>query len=521
MSTFEQQFFELIQSSVAGRNKDRNIQIALHWYGLVNKGGSMPTLEDIGIAYDMTRENVRQILDRFQRHIRKDGAALIEALPSLQVILGRLHQAPIEFASHIRSELLQSGVIAEHASLRGVLKLAGEAGLIGKSSISFYSIQELEPLSQKADEYEGYVVCASASEFHRFRKALVGCRALPGYDGMTSLSALRAFLAESLSDEDIETVVMLLRRTADVTFVSDGREEWFLVESRENALMTSCGKVKTLTDACDLNVLVQTLANAIRFRTAKHSRPTDTAIQCWIETSPLFSIDNGSCSLHCSSVPLTEIEEAIVQYLSTKGQCGFRELKQHLLGLAFGEASINKYATASPVVFIDKSLGKGSHIYHLVSGYDFLDDPEVGKYMAFKQRLTDLALAGTDRDATAIARREQAILRDWLFDDRPSESCAICGRLLPVSALVAAHKKKRSICTEAERSDPFIVFPLCLFGCDYMYESGVLVVEAGMVRASAISTDAFDVDTIARGLDGRLIDSRWLKGNDDYFDPVP
>ena len=78
----------------------------------------MPTLEDIGIAYDMTRENVRQILDRFQRHIRKDGAALIEALPSLQVILGRLHQAPIEFASHIRSELLQSGVIAEHASFR-------------------------------------------------------------------------------------------------------------------------------------------------------------------------------------------------------------------------------------------------------------------------------------------------------------------------------------------------------------------------------------------------------------------
>lgn len=406
MSTFEQQFFALIQSSVAGRNKDRNIQIALRWYGLVNKGGSMPTLEDIGIAYDMTRENVRQILDRFRRHIRKDGAALIEALPSLQVILGRLHQAPIEFASHIRSELLQSGVIAEHASLRGVLKLAGEAGLIGKSSISFYSIQELEPLSQKADEYEKSVVCASPAEFHRFRKALVECRALPGYDGMTSLSALRAFLEESLSDEDIETVVMLLRRTADVTFVSDGREEWFLVEGRENALMTSCGKVKTLTDACDLNVLVQTLANAIRLRTAKHSRPTDTAIQCWIETSPLFSIDNGSCSLHCSSVPLTEIEEAIVQYLSTKGQCGFRELKQHLLGLAFGEAAINKYATASPVVFIDKSLGKGSHIYHLVSGYDFLDDPEVGKYMAFKQRLTDLALAGTDRDATAIARRE-------------------------------------------------------------------------------------------------------------------
>lgn len=90
-----------------------------------------------------------------------------------------------------------------------------------------------------------------------------------------------------------------------------------------------------------------------------------------------------------------------------------------------------------------------------------------------------------------------------------------------MSALVAAHKKKRSICTEAERSDPFIVFPLCLFGCDYMYESGVLVVEAGVVRASVISTDAFDVDTIARGLDGRLIDSRWLKGNDDYFDPVP
>lgn len=83
-------------------------------------------------------------------------------------------------------------------------------------------------------------------------------------------------------------------------------------------------------------------------------------------------------------------------------------------------------------------------------------------------------------------RGEQPELRRRLPSGRKVSSCAICGETLPVSLLVAAHKKPHAYCTQAEKRDlENIAFAVCMLGCDALYERGYLTVdERGRILAS-------------------------------------
>lgn len=65
--------------------------------------------------------------------------------------------------------------------------------------------------------------------------------------------------------------------------------------------------------------------------------------------------------------------------------------------------------------------------------------------------------------------------------------CAICGVTYPVRFLWAAHIKKRSVCSDAERRDlEHIAMPACLFGCDALFETEFISVgDNGRVLATA------------------------------------
>ncbi|MGW0892813.1 hypothetical protein [Saccharopolyspora sp. NPDC002578] len=85
-----------------------------------------------------------------------------------------------------------------------------------------------------------------------------------------------------------------------------------------------------------------------------------------------------------------------------------------------------------------------------------------------------------DVDATSLVkvRREQARLREVLVGDRDEAHCALCGHAYPLSFLVAAHVKKRALCTDEERRDLLHVAMLaCSFGCDALYETGWITVD--------------------------------------------
>lgn len=89
----------------------------------------------------------------------------------------------------------------------------------------------------------------------------------------------------------------------------------------------------------------------------------------------------------------------------------------------------------------------------------------------------------TDRQGVALMRVEQPALRRLLLAGRSEAQCGLCGDVLPVEYLVAAHIKRRADCTEKERADRNVAMLACLFGCDTAFELGHLRVgDDGTIR---------------------------------------
>jgi hypothetical protein len=94
-----------------------------------------------------------------------------------------------------------------------------------------------------------------------------------------------------------------------------------------------------------------------------------------------------------------------------------------------------------------------------------------------KAEASDPAFAVLDSTASVKIRKEQGVLRDILADGRELAPCALCGHQYPMRFLVAAHIKKRSVCTDDERRDlHHIAMLACTFGCDALYEAGWITV---------------------------------------------
>lgn len=87
-------------------------------------------------------------------------------------------------------------------------------------------------------------------------------------------------------------------------------------------------------------------------------------------------------------------------------------------------------------------------------------------------------------------RAEQQYLRQFLLPGVQGE-CLLCGRIFSRDFLVAAHIKKRSLCTDEEKADiPAIAMLACKFGCDELFERGMIVVTSqGRVNSTKRLTD--------------------------------
>jgi hypothetical protein len=85
-----------------------------------------------------------------------------------------------------------------------------------------------------------------------------------------------------------------------------------------------------------------------------------------------------------------------------------------------------------------------------------------------------------------VRRLEQSRLRRVLLGGQDEGKCALCGRVFPIGFLVAAHIKKRSLCSDAEKRDVRgNIMPACRLGCDELFERGYLRVENGRMRCSS------------------------------------
>lgn len=146
-------------------------------------------------------------------------------------------------------------------------------------------------------------------------------------------------------------------------------------------------------------------------------------------------------------------------------------------------------------------------------------DPVQWLAMPTKRRFNRAAsISGPlDREHTVLGRVEQSYLRHILFGQSGHAGCSLCGRVLPVGLLVAAHIKPRSECSRRERLDvKNIVFGVCLLGCDALYERGLVGVrERGRILVSAAPTSRA-VTAALRGLRGRSCDA-WNLACAGYF----
>jgi hypothetical protein len=102
-------------------------------------------------------------------------------------------------------------------------------------------------------------------------------------------------------------------------------------------------------------------------------------------------------------------------------------------------------------------------------------------YEAMQRELA--AYEGLDQPHIVLARREQTFLRQYLFRDSQFGLCALCGENLSIALLVAAHIKPCAQCSDAERRDyANNVVPMCLLGCDDLFERGWVVVRDSRVH---------------------------------------
>ena len=118
------------------------------------------------------------------------------------------------------------------------------------------------------------------------------------------------------------------------------------------------------------------------------------------------------------------------------------------------------------------------------------------------------AFAGnTDSIAERRVRREQRLLRRALGLRNGSNTCSLCGRTYPDQLLVAAHIKKRSECTREERVDiPAIAMVACSLGCDALFESGYICVNAdGVIEAKNRHDTEEHIRELTAKLHGRAL----------------
>jgi hypothetical protein len=131
---------------------------------------------------------------------------------------------------------------------------------------------------------------------------------------------------------------------------------------------------------------------------------------------------------------------------------------------------------------LDRLLcGKSVNEVQFVGGFD-VDD------LRAEAELSSQLLVSGSLDATTLSSRriEQAQLRHLHFGSKKFVECNLCGRKLPRCVLVVGHIKPRAQCSPAERRDlPNVAMPICLLGCDTLYERGfVSVSQSGRIITS-------------------------------------
>ena len=494
----------------ASMHKQRNIDLICYYYGFGD--AELPTLDEVAQRYVEfeSRENVRLILNKYFRDV-----ATLDQLPSVRRFQELLSSQPYWSSSILESTVTEADLATEPLSLRGLLRLLDDLKI--RPPYNTYSPDIQEKSLKESLKYPKYVLVQVhlAPDLHSLLQL---AKNFPGDKGIARIEDLEeasdAFAAEK------KIMLQLIRNHPDSWMRKRSDGLWYLFEDRDNSLINSCRKALTAFEECDLAKLAQSSQSLLRRRSNRYTRPPVDLIEDYLRTSRHFAVDEGTVRRPPSFRPvrLNDIEEDLIQYFRAHREVRYEAARAFLEGKRYARVNISQALTMSPLVFVDRALGRQNHMYYTVEPLDS-GQPEQptteNRYSEFRDRLHELR--DTDSTSEQSARREQHILGQWLFEGKETEICALCGREFAVEALVTAHKKRRADCNEGERRDPHIVMPLCKFGCDYLYEQQHVYVEEGIVRRGVPLQSGGVEDAHAHELVGRRLEERWLEGQSTYF----
>lgn len=490
------------------KKKARNIKIIRFYYGFIVS--EWPTLEETAEEFGVSKERTRQLIN--ENFIKKAGQ---RDFPSLKRLINLFCSKSYWLQTELEQAILDANLVDSEYSIKGLFNLMDDLGV--EHDFDIYT-PELSPVTRSTlDRFEENFIL-NKSYSNKIKLAYKKAKGLPSRCGIADLK----YLDRELDGEGDYLLLKELIRYSDSSWIKDdGNSFWFLFEDRDNTLINYSEKIFSIVTDCDSNRLASTFRNALDGRNCEYPYPPESLIEEYLTTSIYFEDVRGSLKFIGETTTLNDIEKDIVNYLAIKNNVKYPEFKEHLHVKGYNESHIVKAITASPLVHVDKSKGRSHYEYSLVSSpinKHLISASEESRYCTFLKKLRKLAITGTDQCKKAKRRIEQSLLQQWLFEDKTHLKCAICGNEYHVDSLVTAHKKKRAKCNEAERLDPYIVMPVCLFGCDHLYERQEIFVKNGIIERSSSKRELKTEKDYIESLIGKTIEEQWLKGRKTYFE---
>ncbi|MEH7569540.1 hypothetical protein [Priestia megaterium] len=489
---------------------ERDIQIVQTYFGLGSQ--AYPTYQSIAEEFGGTRQRAEQIVSRrFMNKIKNEEFTIVQIISQL------LEEKDAVFVDDFIQQLNHKQIVTETMHIRGLFRLLQKF-----RCCLDYKLYNLDLIYATEADYinRDKLLFIKDGKQEEMAERMRSIKTLPGIHGMVNFLDVIS-MNSWLKGNDIPLYQSLIihNKKAKVFFEAGECNSWFLFEERANVMINALGKVVNITDQVKTDILAETIHSDISKRSLPKRIPPVEIIKEYLVHSNFITIEGEYAKIHVEKRNLTEIEIDIYNYFKKekKNTVTFPELNFFLEKKGHKKAYRKQKLYHCPFVYVDKSLGLGNYQLKLISQFSLPKENE-DLYKIYKNKLKQLQ-GTTDVTREEKTRREQSLLQEWLFKNKETEECAICGRTFSCHSLVAAHKKKRANCTEEERTDPYIVMPACVFGCDYLYEYGYIQIRAGNIQTQNTETLQVTEREYVKVLENKAVDPRWLRGQ-WYFTPT-
>jgi hypothetical protein len=496
------------EKNKVGDNLSRDTQIILSYFGLT--GIPNPTYESIGKFFEAgTRETVRQIIER-----KFTSKTTIEDFNILDEMAKFISKGEVHYVPDLIDYFINCNYISDGISIKGLMNLFHIFNLI--EDFELYNV-ELDKVTAINQEDTSDIYLISQNTYVNLESKFRKIKTAPGILGVCEINEA---IEKSEIRDNTDFIKSLILKTNNSWTYQKNEKLWYMFENRDNIIVNTLEKIINVASNIETDVLSNILLATISKRTSNLTLPTIEVIKAYLSNSKYIDIYNDFSYLKVNNGKLTDIEIDIIDYFkrNNKTIINYVEIKNHLIGKGYSKVYYDKCLYHSPFLYVDKSKGRTKYEFILLNHYSSKQEKNDNEstYIIFKSKLK--ALYGeTDITTQLKMRKEQAILRDWLFKNKKYENCAICGKEFSITSLITAHKKKRSLCSEGERTDPNIVMPLCSFGCDVMYEQERVVIIDGVSNVVNFENLTQAEIEYLKMLDKRKIEEKWLHGNIDYF----